>query len=66
MSRWNAVDKVVPDTENLAGGQAYSLDPKDELLGILLSSFLKDSFYRSGDDTLSKLTGLIKQLATSG
>lgn len=54
-------ESVGTKTTNLAGGDAYKVDPKFELVSILLTSFVKDGFYRSADDTLAKLKTLIKQ-----
>lgn len=46
-------------TVNLAGGKAYTVSPKFELVSILLTSFLQNQFYRSKEDTLSTLLPLI-------
>jgi hypothetical protein len=46
-------------TKNLAGGEAFSETPKLELVSILLTSFVKDQFYRSSDEGLKKVTGLL-------
>lgn len=42
-------------TTNLAGGQAYSVDPKLELISILLSSFVQDKFYKSANEEVARL-----------
>jgi hypothetical protein len=47
------------ETENLAGGLAYSESPKLELVAILLTSFVKDQFYRSEATTVSRISELI-------
>lgn len=59
MSRFNAAVKVQPDTVNLAGGVAYTRNPESRLVSLLLGSFLRDQFYRSGDDTLDELVQLV-------
>lgn len=40
---------------NLAGGDAHSQSPEMELVSILLSSFVKDQFYRSAEGTVNRL-----------
>lgn len=45
MSKFNA--KVNTRTENLAGGEAYQESPKLKLVSQLLTSFVKDQYYRS-------------------
>lgn len=47
------------DTVNLAGGEAFAETPKLELVSLMLTSMLKDEFYRSGDATVSQLKALI-------
>lgn len=48
-----------PITVNLAGGKAYSQDAKHELVSIVLTSLVKDQFYRSSEDTLAQLRSLL-------
>jgi 60 kDa SS-A/Ro ribonucleoprotein len=50
---------VQPNTINLAGGEAFKESNKLELASLLLTSFLQDSYYRSGDATESRLVELI-------
>jgi hypothetical protein len=47
------------NTTNLAGGRAFTQSSKGELVSILLTSTLRDQFYRSGDDTSARVKGLI-------
>lgn len=47
------------DAVNLAGGEAFAETPKLELASLMLTSMLKDEFYRSGDATVSRLKALI-------
>lgn len=49
-------------TVNLAGGDAYKLDARTEFLFICLTSFLKDQFYRSANDTASRLISLLDKV----
>lgn len=46
-------------TENIAGGEAYSQSPELELVSILLTSFVSDSFYEKTDDTITRFKGLV-------
>ena len=46
-------------TTNLAGGKAYKQTDKLEFVSILLTSFLKDQFYRSEDETVQRLKELV-------
>ncbi len=47
-------------TTNLAGGTAYEVDPKFQLVSLLLTSFVQDQFYRSAGDQLTELTDLVR------
>ena len=62
MSRFNTATKT-SKVENLAGGQAYSQSPELEIVSILLTSFVKDQFYRSADDTLIRLRELTQHVS---
>jgi len=62
MSKFNGPKVEVGLTENLAGGQAYQLDEKMEFATILLTSFLKDQFYRSENETIDRIEALMKQI----
>lgn len=59
MSKFNTVVKSGPTTVNRAGGEAYELGNEAKLVSLLLSSFLTDQFYRSGEDTLAELKELV-------
>jgi len=54
--------KLQRKTRNLAGGQAYGESQKLELVSILLTSFLEDNYYRSGDATVKRLRDLVSQI----
>lgn len=64
MGKFNKLKNAVKEklTLNLAGGQAYSLSDKQELVSILLTSFLKDSFYQKGDETLKRLVEAVAKV----
>ncbi len=61
MSRFN---KSAPSTltTNLAGGQAHKETPKLEFVSILLTSFLKNQFYSSADETLVRVRELVASM----
>jgi 60 kDa SS-A/Ro ribonucleoprotein len=46
---------AAPTATNYAGGQAYAKSPELELVSILLTSFVSDQYYRSADDTTTRL-----------
>jgi len=58
MTRFNSKSAPIK-VLNKAGGQAYQESSKLELVSILLTSFLKNDFYRSADETVSRLRELI-------
>lgn len=60
MSRFNT-PSYSSKTINFAGGDAYAQSAELELVSILLTSFAKDQFYRSGNDTFERLKQLIAQ-----
>ena len=51
--------KAGANTVNLAGGEAFTETPKLELASLMLTSMLKDQFYRSADNTVTRLRELI-------
>ncbi|MDF1813062.1 MAG: TROVE domain-containing protein [Verrucomicrobiales bacterium] len=54
--------KTQPNTHNLAGGQAHRLSDKAELVTILLTSFLDDKYYRSGNESAKRITELVDRI----
>ena len=53
------VRKKHGDTHNHAGGLAFAQSAKTELVSILLTATLEDTFYRSGNATTARVRGLI-------
>lgn len=47
------------DTKNLAGGLAFHQSPKGELVSILLTATLEDTFYRKGNATANRVRELV-------
>jgi 60 kDa SS-A/Ro ribonucleoprotein len=60
MSRFNT--STTTTSENLAGGLSYKQDTKLALVSLLLTSFVKDQYYRSADDSVKELTTLLDAL----
>ena len=66
MSKFNTLTATPPvsrrTTTNLAGGDAFEMSSKAELASILLTSFVQDGYYRSADDTLTRLFELLDEV----
>lgn len=60
MSRFNK--KTSTSTGNLAGGKAYSMKPEQELVHAVLTTFLQDKYYESGDDRITRISSLVSQV----
>lgn len=60
MSKFNKTSTGTRTT-NIAGGIAYKQNTKNELLSLLLTSFVNEQFYRSSDDTITRLKSLIAE-----
>lgn len=63
MSRFNVKNTNTTKTINLAGGEAFTESPKLELVSLLLTSFVKDQYYRSSKEALKQLQNLIDQIS---
>lgn len=63
MAKFNETAKGQSKTENLAGGEAFKESPKLALVSILLTSFVKDQFYRTAQGTTNDLIKLIDQIS---
>jgi len=59
MARFNTPSAINSRTENLAGGEAFIESTKLEFVSILLTSFVKNQFYRSTNETLERVTELL-------
>jgi hypothetical protein len=63
MSKFNqTIQKGKTKTVNFAGGEAYKQSKELELVSILLTSFVSDTFYRSSNDTLDRLKTLLSEV----
>ena len=62
MARFNKKAPVPAFTINQAGGSAIQHDPKMELFLLAATSFLNDQFYRSANQTMDRITELLKQV----
>lgn len=56
-------EKQRPNATNLAGGDAHTQSEKLELVTILLTSFLEDKYYRTGNETAKRITNLVNAIA---
>lgn len=60
--RFNKPNAQKTRTINRAGGDAYSESPKLAFAGLLLTSFLKDQFYRSAEEVYTDLLDLLEKV----
>lgn len=60
MSKFNS--RTTNKTQNIAGGKAYSMNAETELVHAVLTTFLKDQYYESGDDRAKRIASLVKQV----
>lgn len=61
MSKFNKT-KQGTKTKNLAGGSGYKPSPELELVSILLTSFVKDQFYRDEEKSIKQLSTIVNKL----
>jgi hypothetical protein len=59
MSKYNKPSAVANRTTNLAGGEAFQESPKLEFVSHLLTSFVKDQYYRSEKEGVKRLKELM-------
>lgn len=59
MSRFNT--KQTTKTTNIAGGQAFTMDHKMELVHAVLTTFLEDKYYENGEDRINRIKLLIQK-----
>lgn len=63
MTRFRTITATVkPNTENLAGGEAFTESPELELISMLLTSFTQDQYHRSAKDGLDRLAQLVSAI----
>lgn len=60
MSRFNTKESSDAKTTNLAGGVAYKMGTEEELVHAVLSTFLEDKAYETGDARLTRIKSLVK------
>ena len=49
-------------TENLAGGEAFVQSPKLALVSLLLTSFVKNQYYRDADESMEEVSKLMDKI----
>lgn len=60
MARFNKkLDKNRKKTTNLAGGVAFEMSEKQELVHAVLTTFLEDKFYESSDERIERINELV-------
>lgn len=65
MSRFNTATPTLEETTvtvNKAGGEGFKSSPELELVSTMLTSFVQDKFYESGNDTMKRLGDVIGQV----
>lgn len=60
--KFNRANAQPTKTVNLAGGEAYQESPKLALVSLLLTSFVKDQYYRSAKKGMEDLISLIDKV----
>lgn len=60
--KFNNKNTTTNKTINKAGGEAYVQSPKLAFISLLLTSFVKNQYYRSGNETLQELKDYISQI----
>lgn len=56
MAKYNEKkEKYVPTEVNLMGTEAYKLDPKEELVSTVLTTFIQKSYYESESEILNRI-----------
>src|SRR6266568_5649717 len=60
MGKFNT--KTTTTTINHAGGESFAQNPKLAFVSLLLTSFLKDQYYRSENETVNELVSLIDSI----
>lgn len=61
MSKFNT-KKIVEKVVNKAGGRAYKQSDEMSFVSLLLTSFVKDQFYRNSNESLSDMKGYVKKI----
>ena len=61
MAKFNTKSVVEGKVTNLASGKAYAESPELEFVTLLLTSFVRDQFYRKESDTLDRIAELLEK-----
>lgn len=62
MAKFNSPVMEKGKTTNLAGGEAFDQNPEEKLATILLTSFVKDKFYRTATEELEEVERVLDAL----
>lgn len=52
-----------PTTKNKAGGDAYEMSEKNELVSLLINSFVADQFHAKASDDIARLRALVNKIS---
>lgn len=63
MAKFNKKTEVKTRTTNYMGAKAFTESPKEELLGLLLTSFVSNSYYEKESDTLKRFKEIIEKIS---
>jgi len=62
MSRFNTTSKGKNKTTNHVGASAFKQTAELELISILLTSFVQDSYYEKSKDQMNRLSDILKKV----
>lgn len=62
MAKFNQSAANTSKTINLAGGEAFTMTPELELVSALLTSFLEDKYYESGEKRQTRIEELVAKV----
>lgn len=62
MAKFNQSAATNHKTTNLAGGESFTMTPELELVSALLTSFLEDKYYESGEKRQTRIEELVEKV----
>jgi len=60
MGKFNEKARVKKRTVNKAGGEAFKQTSKDEIVSVLLTSFVENQYYRNSNQTVERIRELVE------
>lgn len=64
MTRYAVKEKVKPTVINAMGSAAYKLDPREELVSTVLSTFVQKSYYESENEIVNRIKKAVANCST--